>query len=305
MAKAIAINLLLLDGTANGRIQCSSKSRTGIILKIPRKDLEKCNDREELKNNGVYFLLGEKEIYVGQASSRKNGNGILARLKEHDCPQKKFWTEAIVLTTLTDSFGATEISWLENRFYNMAIKAACYTVKNSNDPSPGNPSEEQKIELEAHAEFAQLVLSAIGYKIFKPLLKVEPSPKIKQTPKVEHLPEVKIPLVMKHYEEIFYLKRYIKKLGRKVNAQMKITPTGYRVLAGSEVFPLLGKDNSSRLIKKRRQAASVDANNKLLKDEEFSSPSSAAEFVLGNTANGLTEWHTKDGVTFEQFFYGR
>ena len=59
MAKAIAINLLLLDGTANERIQCSSKSRTGIILKIPRKDLAKCAGIDELNHGGIYLLVGE------------------------------------------------------------------------------------------------------------------------------------------------------------------------------------------------------------------------------------------------------
>ena len=119
MSKSISINLLLLDGTANGRIKCTINSRTGIIFKIPRKDLEKCKERIELENDGVYFLFGEEDgkhkIYVGQAGSRKNGKGILNRLNEHArSADKNFWTEAIIFTTTDNSFGSTEISWLEN-----------------------------------------------------------------------------------------------------------------------------------------------------------------------------------------------
>lgn len=206
------INLLLLDGTADGRIKCSSKSSKGIIFKIPRKDLAGCKEREELNNDGVYFLLGETKIYVGQAASRKNGKGILGRLEEHNRSEKNFWTEAIVFTD--KSFGATELNWLENKFYNMAKTAKRYDVINRNDPSPGNVTEEEEIALEDHAAFAKLVLRAIGYKIFEPLTATPVPPKIEQ-PKVKSTP------VTESDEEIFYLKRHVKKIGRTICATMK------------------------------------------------------------------------------------
>ncbi|MBR6713055.1 MAG: GIY-YIG nuclease family protein [Selenomonadaceae bacterium] len=279
MSKSISINLLLLDGVANGRIKCTINSRTGIIFKIPRKDLEKCKERIELENDGVYFLFGEEDgkhkIYVGQAGSRKNGKGILNRLNEHArSADKNFWTEAIILTTSDNSFGATEISWLEHKFCNMAIKAGRCEVVNGNEPSPGNITEEKESDLEDHAEFAQLVLRAIGYKIFEPLQK--PSPRI-----------------IKPDEEIFYLPRKIKRLGRAIDAKMKITSTGYKVLAGSEVSPL-DDSNLSANMKKLRHTKIV--GGKLTEDIEFPSPSSAAQFIIGNSANGLEAWRTRDGV---------
>lgn len=290
MAKATAINLLLLDGTASGRVKCSIDGRTGIIFKIPRKDLVKCKDRDELKNDGVYFLLGEedghKKIYVGQAASRKNGNGVLNRLKEHDRAEKNFWTEAIVFTTADNSFGATEISWLENKFCNMATNAAHYKVTNGNDPSPGNITEGKEIVLEDHAEFAQLILSAIGYKIFDPLTKPAPPTKVDESD-----------------EGIFYLSRFIKKLGRKIHAQMRITPTGYRVLAGSEISPI--EDGNRPLnVKNARSFAKIDTNGKLLEDVEFPKPSPAAEFVLGMSADGKQNWKTREGVPLKSISQG-
>lgn len=269
------INLFLIDGTASGRIKCTISGRTGVIFKIPRKDYPKCKDREDLKHDAIYFLLGENKIYIGQAGSRKNGKGILNRLNEHArSADKNFWTEAIILTTSDNSFGATEISWLEHKFCNMAIKAGRCEVVNGNEPSPGNITEEKESDLEDHAEFAQLVLRAIGYKIFEPLQK--PSPRI-----------------IKPDEEIFYLPRKIKRLGRAIDAKMKITSTGYKVLAGSEVSPL-DDSNLSANMKKLRHTKIV--GGKLTEDIEFPSPSSAAQFVLGNSANGLEAWRTRDGV---------
>lgn len=290
MAKLTLINLLLLDGTASGRIKCTINSRTGIIFKIPRKDLAKCKDLEGLENNGVYLLLGEEDgrqkIYVGQAGSRKNGKGILARLNEHDRnADKNFWTEAIILTTSNNSFGATEISWLEHKFCNMAIKAARCEVLNGNDPSPGNITAEKQSDLEDHAEFAQLVLSAIGYKIFEPQQKISPPPPTQSD------------------EEIFYLSRFIQKLGRKINAQMKRTPTGYKVLAGSEISPLDDSDLSAN-VKKVRRAAKIDSNGILLEDVEFPKPSPAATFVSAMPVDGNQYWKTRDGVPLKNFLQG-
>jgi hypothetical protein len=70
----------------------------------------------------VYFLFGKDDndkqlVYVGQAGARKNGEGILNRLKEHHTSPKggmDDWYEAIAFTTSNNVFGATEIGWLEN-----------------------------------------------------------------------------------------------------------------------------------------------------------------------------------------------
>lgn len=285
MAKSTAINLLLLDGTANGRIKCTINSRTGVIFRIPRKDLANCKKLDGLENDGVYFLLGEENeqptIYIGQAGSRKNGRGILNRLNEHERnADKNFWTEAIILTTSNNSFGATEISWLEHKFCNMAIKAGRYSVKNGNDPSPGNITEEKESDLEDHAEFAQLVLSAIGYKIFEPPQK-NPTP-----PVVED-------------DGIFFLSRKIKSLGRTLDAKMKRTATGFKVLAGSEISPHETERLSAPLKKLRRSEKVV--NGRLIEDIEFNSASTAAEFVVGNNANGLLEWRTRNGTPLKNF----
>lgn len=286
MSKSTLINLFLLDGTASGRMKCTINSRTGIIFKIPRKDLPKCKSLSALENDGVYFLFGEEDgkqkIYIGQAGSRKNGKGILNRLNEHTRnAEKNFWTETIILTTSDNSFGATEISWLEHKFCNMAIKAERCEVVNGNEPSPGNITEEKLSALEDHVEFAQLVLSAIGYKFFEPPQKNSPSPAVKPD------------------EEIFYLPRKIKRLGRSIDAKMKRTSTGYKILAGSEIPPLDDSNLSANMKKLRHSVKIVDG--KLTEDVEFSSPSSAAQFIIGNSINGLLEWKTRDGVPLKNF----
>lgn len=123
MARGKNINLFLMDGRATGRIKCTLANWTGLSFKIPRSEINTCKDRDDLKQSGVYFLFGIDEetnknlVYIGQAGVRKNGEGILYRLLEHKRnPGKDYWTEAVVFTTSDNSFGATEISYLESRF---------------------------------------------------------------------------------------------------------------------------------------------------------------------------------------------
>lgn len=56
-----SINLFLMDGEASGRIKCTLANWTGIAYKIPRTELEKCRERDDLKQSGVYFLFGTSD----------------------------------------------------------------------------------------------------------------------------------------------------------------------------------------------------------------------------------------------------
>jgi hypothetical protein len=162
MARGKSINLFLMDGDANGMIKCTLANWIGVAYRIPRTSLDKCKNRADLKQTGVYFLFGVSDttgkpvVYVGQAGNRKNGEGILNCLQEHKRnPKEDYWTEAVVFTTSNNSFGPTEISYLENRFCNLAVAAKRYEVKNGNDPSPGNITEEKESELEDFIEYAE------------------------------------------------------------------------------------------------------------------------------------------------------
>lgn len=88
-------------------------------------------------------------VYICQAGARENGEGILNRLQEHKSnPEKDYWTEAIDFTTSDNSFGSTEINYLENRLCNIAIEAKRYEVKNVDDSTPGSIIEEKESEMQ-------------------------------------------------------------------------------------------------------------------------------------------------------------
>ena len=94
----------------------------------------------------------------------------------------------------------------------------------------------------------------------------------------------------------FYLTRTVKQYGITVNAMAKQTSDGFVVLRGSSISP---QDDStvSAGIRERRKSAQVDENYVLLEDVLLASPSGAAMFVIGKSANGWTSWKTQDGKT--------
>ena len=287
-----SINLYLIDGTAIGRIKCTLANWTGVAYKIPRTELDKCTERGDLKQSGVYFLFGtsdetgENVAYIGQAGARKNGEGLLNRLLEHKRNSNKdYWTEAVVFTTSNNSFGPTEISYLENRFCNIAIEAKRYIVKNGNDPTLGNITEEKECELEEFIENAMIVMGTLGHKVFEPLI-------IRK-----HIEQVSINL--DNEKPLLHMKRASRKSGLTFEASCKQTSEGFVVLKGSHIETI----DSSRIppgVKESRQKAMINSDGILQEDVLFRSPSYAAAFVIGSHANGLTEWRTADGKTLKE-----
>lgn len=286
-----SINLFLMDGEANGRIKCTLANWTGIAYKIPRTELEKCKDRDDLKQSGVYFLFGVSDqtnknvVYVGQAGARKNGEGILNRLQEHKRnPDKDYWTEAVVFTTSNNSFGPTEISYLENRFCELATNANRYEVKNGNEPTIGNVTEEKESELEEFVDYARVIIGTLGHKVFMPLIENA---------------AVETPDVQDDMEQILYIKRKSKKSGQIIEASCKQTNEGFVVLKGSHI-ETIDSHSIPPGIKKLRQTSLIDEQGILQENVLLNSPSYAASFVIGGYVNGQIEWKNNDGKSLKE-----
>lgn len=285
-------NLFLMDGEVTGRIKCTLLNWTGIAYKIPRPYLEKCKDRKDLKRSGVYFLFGKNddgddEVYIGQAGIRKNGEGVLFRVAEH-LKDENYFSDAVMLTTQNNSFGPTEISYLENKFTNMAIDVDRFKVRNGNDPNPGNVTEEKESELEDFIEYSKMVLGVLGYKIFVPI--IDKSSKEKN----ENINDDK--------ELMLHLLRESGKSNRPIKAKCKRTDEGFVVLKDSMIETI----DSAAIPKAIKELRNECIKNKeiidgrISKNYLFKSPSYAAAFVLGVTTNGRIQWKTEKGITLKE-----
>ena len=291
MGKGKNFNLFLMDGEVTGRIKCTLtlSNWTGLAYKIPNSYLSKCKERQDLKQSGVYFLFGDDEgdkptVYIGQAGIRKNGEGVLFRVAEHLKGDFDF-NEVVILTTQNNSFGPTEISYLENKFTNMALETDRYKVRNGNDPNPGNVTEEKESELEDYVEYSKIILGVLGYKIFVPLIKSNNDDEYNE-------------------EELsLYLTRKVKRSNSIITAKCKRTSEGFVLLSGSKIEETDAEAIPPR-IKAMREAAkknSVIKDGVLTKNILFGSASYASAFALGMTNNGRTNWKLENGQTLKAF----
>ena len=285
------INMFLMDGEVTGIIKCTLSNWTGVIYKIPRIQLADLKSRDEMKQSGIYFLFGRDEdkqkdvTYIGQATNRKNGEGVLLRVQEHTRDiHADYFNDVIILTTQNNSFGPTEISYLENRFTQLAKEAGRFIVKNGNEPNSGNVTEEKQSELDEVVENTLMIVGTLGYRVF-------------------------VPMTKKAWQNIsggnsthFYLKRKTKKSNRMIEAVCEQTSEGFVVLEGSQVemidSPTL--PTSLKELRKELMEANVIKDGILQENQLFSSPSYAATFLLGMPTNGRTDWKNQDGKTLKE-----
>lgn len=277
------ISLYLLNGSVTGIIKYTLPNWTGVIYKIPRTELDNCRSRADLQQSGVYFLFGKSDetgesvVYVGQAGLRKNGNGLLGRILEHSRnPEKDYWTEAVTITTTNNSFGPTEISYLENQFTQLAKNANRYIVKNGNDPNPGNITEEKESELEEFIDYAKVVMGIVGHKVFIPLDEV-----IDNTPN----------------ENVVML--YLKKRGAEATGLL--TSEGVVVCKGSKINTTPTPSCPDWIKNLRKEYTSKINENFILTDNiVFPSPSAASGFCVFGADNGRLSWKNEAGKNLKE-----
>ena len=291
MNRSKNINMFLMDGEVTGKIKCTLSNWTGVIYKIPRIQLADLKSRDEMKQSGIYFLFRRDEdkqkniTYIGQATNRKNGEGVLLRVQEHTRDSHAdYFNDVIILTTQNNSFGPTEISYLENKFTQLAKESGRYIVKNGNEPNPGNVTEEKQSDLDEGVENVLMIVGTLGYRVFIPM-----------TTKVDQQARNEV-------EQYLYLKRKMKKSDQIIEAKCERTTEGFVVLEGSQVemidspaIPTSLKELRKELIK-----ANVIKGGILQEKQLFSSPSYAAAFVLGMNTNGRMDWKDKDGKTLKE-----
>ena len=291
MKRSKNINMFLMDGEVTGIIKCTLSNWTGVIYKIPRIQLADLKSRDEMKQSGIYFLFGRNEdkqkdvTYIGQATNRKNGEGVLLRVQEHTRDiHADYFNDVIILTTQNNSFGPTEISYLENKFTQLAKDAGRFIVKNGNEPNSGNVTEEKQSELDEVVENTLMIVGTLGYRVFVPMTKKT---------------EKDLPYDQSTF---LYLKRKSKKSNKVIEARCERTSEGFVVLEGSQIEVIDSNVIPISLQKLRKEL--IDTNvikDGILQEKQlFSSPSYAAAFVLGMNTNGRIDWKNKDGKTLKE-----
>jgi len=277
MFQGKTIQIYLPDGNPRGIRIAEITSRTIQAALIPRSTLEQAAKRDELKNVGVYFLVGAAEaegrsqLYVGEAED------CLTRLQQHN-RTKDFWTHALVVCSKTQQFTKTHIKFLESLCYKEALKANRFELTNGNIPPEPHLPEPMKADLMDYYETMKVLVSTLGYPFFDQIKKPQPK-------------EVLICQGKDAYAEGRYTED-----GLVVFAGAKCRMDETRAINAGAQKLRMASCESGDLVQMEEGSAYLT----LKADHIFKTPSAAACFVLGRSANGWTEWKYKDGRTLDE-----
>lgn len=275
MKRGKTIQVFLTDGTPRGIKVADITSNIEQALFIPRSQLQEAYTRKESSRPALYFLFGEVDgsikpaVYIGQSTKG------LDRIKGHNRDeQKDFWNYSVLITSKTDSYTQTHITYLEEMAISYAREANRYLVTNKDQPKKVAVPETLEADLLDSFDTVKILLSTLGFTLFE---------SIKQQKKASKL---------------YYCS------GNGVSATGEYLEDGFVVHKGSQAK--LQLVNSATFISSRQKLLDsgilVEKEGVLVFEEDylFSSPSSAGSQVLGRNTNGWDKWKTKDGKTLDE-----
>ncbi len=269
--------IFLPNGNAQSLRIAELSNWTGKAVAAPRTDLAALQEREELSQAGVYFLVGtdpdtgKPSAYIGE------GEDVGKRLRQHR--DKEFWVQVILFVSKDENLTKAHIRYLEGRLIEEASSVGRYVLVNDQTSGAKLPEADRE-DMEVFLERIRQLLPLLGCDLLVPVVQVAKGKDC--------------------HELVCTIKGLV--------AHGQRTAQGFVVLKGSEASALL------RPSAQVRAAWIISLRDKLLKtqilieegerlrfaqDYEFSSPSAAAAIIHGGHANGLTAWRTSEGKTLK------
>lgn len=158
--KAKTINLLLYEGNLSGVISLEDSGwNSGELYSAPRDSVSELFETDACKKYGVYLLLSQDKVYVGQSSD------LAKRITQH-IVGKDWWESVVILTTKDDNFTRADIDYLESVLIEKAKKINCLDCDNKNKGNGQKVSKYRKIFLDQYLEEALFLMQLIGITVF-------------------------------------------------------------------------------------------------------------------------------------------
>lgn len=160
MAKAKTINLLLNDGSLKGVISMEDSSwNKGELYSAPRESVDDLLSTDACSRYGVYLLLSEDMVYIGQASD------LAKRIKQHIIG-KSWWERVVILTTSDDSLNRADLDYIESFLIAKAGSVGKLDCDNRNAGNKQKLSRFREVEIQQYIEEALFLLELIGIGVF-------------------------------------------------------------------------------------------------------------------------------------------
>lgn len=160
MSNEKTIKLLLKDGTLNGQIYAENSSwKPGVLHVSPRSQVEGLLESDVCKCYGIYLLISDDMVYVGQSSD------LSKRIKQH-LDGKDWWEKVVILTTNDNSLNRSDIDYLEAVLISKAVKVGRLSSDNKNKGNKKKIDKFRKCEMDQYIDEALFMLKMIDIKVF-------------------------------------------------------------------------------------------------------------------------------------------
>ncbi len=266
------IKMTFHDGAPLGLRSITQSFWNGKIIVCGRNSIKQLWKFSEADQPALYFLVGgTNEVYVGETDNLKN------RLANHVL-NKDFWHTLIAC--MSDELTKTEVKYLEYWFVKKLMEDGLVALQNSTKPKQPKIQEVTVDTLLDYIDTVSDILVSMNFSF------------IGASKEIEELAE--------QGTEVYCS-------GPSADARGAWSVNGLLVKQGSRTRIQATKtypESSNRLRESLKKNGVIkklnDVSYVFETDHLFSSASAAADVVLARSANGLTEWKTKEGKTIKE-----
>ena len=271
------INITLVDNTPQGVQVLTIANRICQAYVVPRTRLHYLTTEQgTLVGKSVLYILLQSQpkgstqkpqAYIGQTDD------IMKRAKDHDS-KKAFWDRIILFCASNDEITSTEVEYFEHKAITEALQIEHYDLnENKQIPKGKKIPTHRKAPADDFFEDVRMLLTIIGCDILDGSSDKACTSLDTNTP-------------------TFYIK------GKDADAAGRYSGGKFTVLKGSvfsctEAPSYTGKGKRKQFI--GEHCTVVSGLLRLKEDYTFNSPSTAAEYVLGCSANGWITWKNEKG----------
>lgn len=275
MIELTTMTVQLIGSEPDGIRICHVEGESLTTVVVPRELLSEAKKLPDIPKRGVYYLLDEDHGVIGRVYAGQTTQG-LARLDAHKS-RKEFWNKAVMFLDDESNMDRDVLDALEADAIGYVRTHGSYETDNLETPQPYvSPYKEQAVRrLHKSILFRMAVL---GYGLDRT--------------------DAAVPAG----HALFHTRRN----GIAAKGRYDERTGSFTVLAGSQIDlsrPILKNVGATDA---RRNVFGEESGIATLRDDMvFSSPSSAAVFVLGGSQNGWTEWVNEAGETLDTVYRGK
>lgn len=302
------IKLFLVDGIPDGMRTAEIMSWTGHVLFAPRSSIVGLLSRPEVKKTGAYPLIGPDPeepdhvmVYVGE------GDNVGTRISNHNKDDgKEFWEHACVITSKDLNLTKAHARYLESQLIKIITQEGRATLANKSEPDFDLLPEADLADMDDFVSRLQILLPVLGVDFVRPTPLVSKDTQISSSgtgvkldakhadgtkPDIYTADEAKPQF---HMSAGGLFARAV-----ELDGQMIVLKDSEAII---DEAPSLGsnvKIYREQLRKVGKLSQGDDGKLLFTDDVAFTSPSAAAQAVMGTSRNGRTDWiNSKTNETY-------